>query len=80
MTWPSTPCGHATTNVVTHAMMAPPNRTETPTEVAEMTRIGTPTKVAETTNMIVDGIRGVVIVEATKITRITVEILPLAVG
>jgi len=68
------PCGHATANAAMHAMTAPPDRTGTPTEVAKTTRIGTPTDVTETTRVIVDGIRGMVIVEATKIPGANVEI------
>jgi len=63
-----------------HAMTVLPDRTGTPTEVAETTRIGTLTDVAEMTHAIVDEIRGVVIVEVTKVTGTTMEILPLAVG
>ena len=61
-------------------MTAPPDRTGTPTEVAETNRIGTTKEVAETTHVIVNGIRGVVIAEVTKVTGTTVEILSLAVG
>jgi len=60
-----------------HAMTESPDRTETPTEVAETTRVGTPTEVAETAHVVWDGIKGVVIVEVTKATGTTVNILPL---
>jgi len=68
LTWPNTLCGHATANTVTYAILAPPDRTGIPTEVVEMTRAVTPVEVAETAHVIVIGVRGVVIVEVTKVT------------
>ena len=72
--WHITMCAHVAIIATMHAMTAPPDRT------------GTQAEVAETTHVIVDGTRDViggmtaVIMEVTKVTGTTVEILPLAVG
>jgi len=72
--WHSTRCGHAAINATTHTRMTPPDRT------------GTPAEVDETTCIIMDGTRDVigritaVIVDITKVTETTMEILPVAVG